>query len=52
MEIKLRLRTYSWEDGLTFVHVGGVVQKQFYFYLEEESYSVLWRPQISTYRGN
>ena len=39
MEIKLRLRNYSWEDGLTFVHVGGVVQKQFYFYLEEESYS-------------
>lgn len=23
------------EDGLTFVHMGGVVQKQFYLYLEE-----------------
>lgn len=39
MEIKLRLHNYSREDGLTFVHMGGVVQKQFYLYLEEESYS-------------
>ena len=39
MEIKLRLSSYSWEDGLTLVHMGGVVQKWFYSYLEEESYS-------------